>query len=276
LVQVIYKFDNRTQAVTYKARANKLNIANFQVGAAYNTQFINEFNLALPGVEHLKLASYHFNVVNYNSSLFEHFNIHFPDAIKYSVLKRQAEYLAGRYAARCALHHLGIEVKDIATGKHRNPVWPSGISASITHTDSIAICAASYKSDYEYLGIDLEKRLNSKCVTEIKNSIINLQEEYLLLKSELSFEDAFTLTFSAKESLFKALYPSVGGYFDFSAAQITDICASTNKFTIILLENLTAEIIAGMTFTGYFSFDETYVYTITAQELSSSDIISIK
>jgi enterobactin synthetase component D len=236
------------------------------VGPAYNTQFINEFDLAVPGAEHLTLAAYHFNVVNYNSSLFEQFNLHFPETIKSSVLKRQAEYLAGRYAARSALNNLGLEVKYIATGKNRHPIWPAGISASITHTDSIAICAASYKYDYEYLGIDLEKRLNSTCVVDIKNSIINLQEEHLLLKSKLNFEDAFTLTFSAKESLFKALYPRVGGYFDFSAAQITDICGSTNRFTITLLEDLTAEIIAGMTFTGYFRFDETYVFTIIARK----------
>ena len=153
------------------------------MGAVYNTQFIKKFNLVIPGADNLILASYSFNVLNYNSSLFEQFSINFPEVIKSSVLKRQAEYLAGRYAARNAFSHLGLEVKDIATGKHRNPVWPTGFSASITHTDNIAICAASHKYDYEYLGIDLEKRLNSKCVAEIKNSIINLQEENLLLKS---------------------------------------------------------------------------------------------
>ena len=155
-------------------------------------------------------------------------------------------------------------MKDIATGKHRNPIWPAGFIASITHTDNIAICAASYKHDHEYLGIDLEKRLNLKFVTEIKYSIINLQEENLLLKCELSFEDAFTLTFSAKESLFKALYPRVGRYFDFSAVQVIDICCSTNKFTIILLEDLTAELITDMRYTGNFIFDKSYVFTIIA------------
>ena len=152
------------------------------MGAAYNTQFINEFDLAVPTAEHLSLVSYHFNAVNYNSKLFQHFNFYFPETIKFSVVNRQAEYLAGRYAARCALNDLGLEVKDITIGKHRSPVWPAGVSASITHTDSIAICAASYKYDHEYLGIDLEKRLNSRCVAEIKNSIINLQEENLLLR----------------------------------------------------------------------------------------------
>jgi len=246
-------------------KVRKLNTINIYADAVYKTRFINEFNLVTPGAEHLTLVSYNFNVANYNSSLFQQFNIHFPEAIKSSVLKRQAEYLAGRYAARIALHNLGIKVNNIPTGKHRSPVWPVVISASITHTDTKAICAASYKDNHEYLGIDLEKRINSKCVVDIKNSIINLQEEDLLLKSNLSFEDAFSLTFSAKESLFKALYPSVGRYFDFFAVQITGICCRTNSFIVILLEDLTPQLKAGIKFTGYFSFDKTYVFTMIAQ-----------
>lgn len=243
----------------------RLNIANIHADTVDNSQFINKFNLAIREVEHLTLESYSFNLVNYNRSLFERFNIHFPEEIKSSVLKRQAEYLAGRYAARCALHNLGIEAKVIATGKHRSPVWPTGISASITHTNSVAVCAASYNYDYEYLGIDIEKRLHLKCISKVKGSIINFNEENLLLKSELSFEDAFTLTFSAKESLFKALYSHVGRYFDFSAAQIIGICFSTKRFTITLVEDLTPELITGITFTGYFNFDNSYVFTIIAQ-----------
>lgn len=241
----------------------KLNIANFNVN---NSLFLNEFNFTIPSVKYLSLVSYNFNVVNYSYNLFEQFDIHFPQTIKSSVLKRQAEYLAGRYAARCALHNLGVKVKNITTGKHRSPIWPEGVSASITHTDSRAICVASYKYNYEYLGIDLEKRLNLKFIADIKESIINLQEENLLLQSELTFADAFTLTFSAKESLFKALYRSVGEYFDFSAAQITHICCITNRFTITLLVDLTKEIVAGVKFTGYFSFDTAHVFTIIAQK----------
>jgi 4'-phosphopantetheinyl transferase EntD len=219
----------------------------------------------MPGAEHLTLVAYNFTAANYNSHLFQELDIYFPETIKYSVLKRQAEYLAGRYAARRALQRLGIKVSHIATGKHRNPVWPASISASISHTNSKAICAASYKGNHEYLGIDIEEKLNSECVVNIKNSIINLQEQDLLLKSDLSFEDAFTLTFSAKESLFKALYPSVGYYFDFSAAQMINICCSTKRFTLTLLEDLTTELTAGMKFYGCFSLDKTHVFTLIAQ-----------
>ena len=107
--------------------------------------------------------------------------------------------------------------------------------------------------------------MSPKCVIEIKNSIINLQEEDLILKSQLSFEDAFSLIFSAKESLFKALYPSVRAYFDFSSAKITAICCNTNSFTLTLLEDLTPELRADIEFKGNFIFDKNNVFTIIAQ-----------
>lgn len=219
----------------------------------------------MPSVENVMLAAYSYNVSYYSGELFQQFGISFPDFIKSSVIKRQAEYLAGRYAARSVLESKGFNMCNVGTGINRSPVWPQGISASITHTDTRAICAASDKTVYKYLGIDLEKRLTSKCIADIKYSIINLQEERLLLTSELCFEDAFSLTFSAKESLFKALHPTVGAYFDFSAAQITSICCNTNTFTVTLSADLSPELTAGQEYVGTFSFDNTDVFTMIAQ-----------
>ena len=85
------------------------------------------------------------------------------------------------------------------------------------------------------------------------------------MNSQLSFEDAFSLIFSAKESLFKALYPSVRVYFDFYSAKITAICCITNSFTLTLLEDLTPELRANIEFSGHFIFDKNYVFTIIAQ-----------
>lgn len=231
----------------------------------YQIPFLNEINFTFPHLEHLVLSSYHFNLAGYDCALFVQFNIFLPEKINSSILKRQAEYLAGRYAARMALSKLDIEIDRISTGKHREPIWPERISASITHTDNIAICAASYKDNYEFLGIDLEKILNEKYITEIKALIITIEEENLLLKTNLNFEDAFSLTFSAKESLFKALYPSVRAYFNFSAANIIDICCDKNCFTLVLQEDLTAKLTAGTIFTGHFLFDKNHIFTIISQ-----------
>jgi 4'-phosphopantetheinyl transferase EntD len=228
--------------------------------------FIHQYTIAMPAIlDNVTLVAYLFNVEHYHQYLFQQFDIHLPQAIQSSVVKRQAEYLAGRYAARGALRSLGLQGKYIPSGKHRNPLWASSISASITHTNKAAICAASFKKNYLYLGIDLEKRLNAKSIITIRSSIINLQEEKLILSCNLSFEDTFSLIFSAKESLFKALYPRVGQYFDFSAARITAICLAECSFTMILEEDLTVALTAGHAFKGYFNFDERHVFTIIAQ-----------
>ena len=232
--------------------------------------FIKKANLSLHFLSNdITIESYHFDKMNFKEELFQTLGVSAPHTIKNSVIKRQAEYLAGRFSAFSALQKLGFVVDDIPTGKHRNPIWPQGVVASITHSDTIAICGAANSKNYKYLGIDIENRLSSELVAEIKSTIINEQEETLLKNSTLSFADAFTLVFSAKESLFKALYPSVRYYFDFTAAQVTDICEQNNSFTIILLQDLTPELTAGSEFSGYFTIDEANVLTIIVKARSN-------
>ena len=215
--------------------------------------------------ENLKIVGCHYNNLNYKDTLFQALSIPFPDTIKSSVIKRQAEYLAGRYVARAALNNLGVKVKTIPIGKNRCPIWPMGVNASISHTSTRAICVSAYKHHYQYLGLDIENQLSSEQVDEVKNSVINKNEDNLLVTSAVGYEMSFSLVFSAKESLFKALYPSVGYYFDFLAAEITDICFQTNRFSILLLQDLTKELQAGTQFSGLFFLDETSVLTLIAQ-----------
>ena len=154
---------------------------------------INDFN-------RIKILRCDFDISCYRKELFDMANINFPTSLENSMNKRQAEFLAGRYAATLALEELGFNQTDIPIGKHRSPVWPENIVASITHTNTSALCAAAFSRDYTYLGIDSENWLVSDTIKEIKNSIIQTGEEDLLLKNSMGFERAFTLTFSAKES----------------------------------------------------------------------------
>ena len=77
----------------------------------------------------------------------------------------------------------------------------------------------------------------------------------------MSSNVAFTLIFSAKESLFKALYPHVGDYFDFSAAEVVEINGNVGHFTIKLAQQLTSALKEGMTFKGYFDINADDVTT---------------
>ncbi|WP_281558772.1 4'-phosphopantetheinyl transferase superfamily protein [Thalassomonas sp. RHCl1] len=220
---------------------------------------------ALDYDNNITLVGYDYRLADYQQSLFSELAIPFPASLSRAVNKRQGEYLAGRYAAIQALAELGINTRNIPTGEHRSPVWPEGILASITHTSTAAFCVAASKRAIKYLGIDHENWLKADNVAEIKSSIINEKEEVFLKQSDMSFEQAFTLVFSAKESLFKALYPGVGYYFDFSAAEIIDLNTVNNSLCLRLTETLTPAITAGARFNGQFIFDESAVQTLICE-----------
>lgn len=141
-------------------------------------------------------------------------------ALKRSVAKRQAEYLAGRVCARAALHRLDGRTYAPSTAEDRSPVWPADITGSITHGKGWAAAIVAHKSTCAGLGLDQENLLDD-------DRAVRLQQE-ILTEAELQRLDpahralAVTLTFSLKESLFKALYPLVLKRFYFEHAEVLD------------------------------------------------------
>ena len=77
-------------------------------------------------------------------------------------------------------------------------------------------------------------------------------EREALLREALPFNELLTLTFSAKESLFKALYPQVRCYFDFLDARMVAVDMQRQTFVLALLKTLTPNCPAGRRFNGRF------------------------
>ncbi len=203
-----------------------------------------------------------YNLMAYRTEFFSELEIIFPDNLNKAVIKRQSEYLAGRYAAKMALAQLSSDSYEVPTGKHRSPVWPANTIGSLTHTSTTAFCAVGPANKVDFVGIDFENWLPDKTVTSVKSSIISEREELFLQRQSMSFNHAFTLTFSAKESLFKALYPMVGYYFDFSAAEILFISENKRTFKLVLTQTLTPELTEGMSFTGSYHPESGAILTI--------------
>ncbi|WP_370966098.1 enterobactin synthase subunit EntD [Enterobacter wuhouensis] len=129
--------------------------------------------------------------------------------------KRKADHLAGRIAAAHAL--LDHAVPGI--GPSGEPIWPDGISGSITHSGTRAMAVVTQHP--ALIGIDCETILPENEALEIKDGIIDAQEEAVLSRSGYPLSLALTLVFSAKESLFKALFPKVKSFMGFDSARIT-------------------------------------------------------
>ncbi|SFD15769.1 4'-phosphopantetheinyl transferase family protein [Pseudoalteromonas denitrificans] len=243
-----------------------MNFISNQIENNLSAPFIlSENSIRIPHLNKLHLFKCTYDKNNFHQSLFKQFNIELTSSLLNSLDKRKSEYLAGRYCANKALSQLNIHNANITPGMHRAPIWPKGVLGSISHTKSHAFCAVASNSHYTYLGIDYEELMTEKIANEIKSTIINDAEYSLLLNTQLSFEHALTLAFSAKESLFKALYPYVGKYFDFTAAELTYYSSKNNHFELILQESLTKKLIKGMSFKGWFKKTSTHIFTIIAE-----------
>ncbi|PQZ02591.1 enterobactin synthase subunit EntD [Cronobacter sakazakii] len=135
-----------------------------------------------------------------------------------AVARRQAEHLAGRIAAVAALKAAGAPFSPPGIGAHREPRWPAGFTGSITHTGHRAWAAVIATPGG--IGIDVENLMDAQTARELAPGIIDTQERALLARTPLPFASALTLAFSAKESLFKALFPQVGDWFGFECAKV--------------------------------------------------------
>lgn len=177
-----------------------------------------------------------------------------------TTVKRKSEFIAGRYLARQALLHLNSESLVVDVGVHREPIWPAGFRGSISHSDDFAVCIVSRNRSFMLIGIDVESYISSDILRDISRLVMN--------SSELGFIDTavnpnviVTIIFSAKESLFKALYPEVGKKFGFEVATVTSLNVENGRFTLMLNRSLTPELFAGRCFDGVMLLDDLKVIT---------------
>ncbi len=187
-------------------------------------------------------------------------NLH--ESLVKAVVKRKSEFVAGRYLARQALISLGSKNTSVAIGDNREPLWPSSFTGSISHTEQFAICAIAHKNNVKRIGIDVENLIDIKTAKDILDVALVESEKKYLDKSTINKSILITVIFSAKESLFKALYPEVGRYFDFSVAETKKIDFEKGLFTLELLQELAPDLPTGTLFNGAIEINNKRIITI--------------
>jgi enterobactin synthetase component D len=175
---------------------------------------------ALPGVV---LVSSLFEPKHLAEGDFERCVIERPASIQRSVAKRQAEFLAGRLCAREAMRQLDGRLNVPTIGEDRAPVWPDDVCGSITHSTGWAAAIVANKQDWRGLGMDMENLLTHERAARLAGEILTPEELQRMADGpEHQVAQCVTLTFSLKESLFKALYPLVLKRFYFQDAELLE------------------------------------------------------
>lgn len=229
-------------------------------------QFIGKVHSEVDTRTGVRLVTCEFDAAGYQPELYAELGIAMPESIAGSVPKRQAEFLAGRYAAALALQHLApVRNQDVQVGigEKRNPLWPSGVVGSISHVGSVAVCAVSRRMDKDYLGIDVEVLIPTRVCREIAAIVATRQERELLRAEGLSERVALTLIFSAKESLFKALYPSVRDYFGFEVAEAVELRLADQTLVLRLVERFASKHNLPRDYECQFTLGEHWIQSVT-------------
>lgn len=187
-----------------------------------------------------------------------------PASIQRSVAKRQAEFLAGRLCARAALQQLDHLDCVPAIGEDRAPVWPAHISGSITHSTGHAAAIVAHTAQWRGLGMDLENVLTLERAERLAGEILTADE--MRRMADLPREQIallVTLTFSAKESLFKALYPIVHKRFYFEHAELLE-WSESGQLRLRLLTDLSSEWCHGKELVGQFAVSDGQLLSLVA------------
>lgn len=131
---------------------------------------------------------------------------------------RQRAYAAGRVAAQQAMACLGHPVHPVLMTPDRAPLWPEGLTGSISHSQSCCIAALGRTGQVRALGVDVEEDTDldsdlfaTICTTDERAWLSAQPQAGLLAK----------LIFSAKECAYKCQYPLSRTLFGFDMLQVT-------------------------------------------------------
>ncbi|TMQ65446.1 MAG: 4'-phosphopantetheinyl transferase superfamily protein [Candidatus Eisenbacteria bacterium] len=132
---------------------------------------------------------------------------------------RRREFAQGRLCARRALAELGIRNFPLLMKQDRSPVWPEAIVGSLSHSGGYCAVALARKCIIGGLGLDVDtaESLEEELVPLIcgASEIARLEDSREADRGLLA-----KLVFSAKESVFKCVYPLTGVFLDFHDCEI--------------------------------------------------------
>ena len=141
--------------------------------------------------------------------------------------KRRREFAAVRHCARLALAELGVaptavppDVEAAEPWARRAPVWPPGMTGSMTHCDGYRAAVAARREQLPAVGVDAEphRPLPAGVLARIA-----LEEERAMLdalargRGDVAWD---RLLFSAKESVFKAWFPLAQRWLGFEECRV--------------------------------------------------------
>jgi len=172
--------------------------------------------------------------------------------------QRRREFTAGRVCARRVLQTLGIECFPLRVGEGRAPLWPPTVIGSISHCDGFCAAVAMRPVD-GVLGIGLDVEPSGPLDEEVVALVCTEVERVWCRSAPFLTEGAWgKIIFSAKESVYKALFPVSGLFLEFQDVEL-EIDPAVMRFRARLTPSAPCSLPEAIC--GRIEIDEKYVYT---------------
>lgn len=212
--------------------------------------------------------SVQFDPADWHEKLPADVGLSLPATLARAVPKRKMEFLAGRYCISRALILGGFSrnMVTIPSLENRAPLFPVGLTGSITHTTSFAsgVVVPVGRKHVCSVGIDTEMVLTEKTLDNIGSRIMHDAEWDARGQSGLGDREYATVLFSAKESIYKCLFPVVQCWFGFHDVMLEGIDGPDGRFRFRLEKDLSPDYKKGWLGEGRYLVEGPLVHTQSA------------
>ena len=132
--------------------------------------------------------------------------------------ERRREFLAGRRALREAIRATGLPCGALPILPDRAPDLPAGVTASLSHSDTLCLAVAARSTRWAALGLDAEpaRPLDPALIP----TVLTRSERARMVRDPAPQVTALR-TFCAKEAAYKCQYTLSGSLLDFDAFDVT-------------------------------------------------------
>ncbi len=169
--------------------------------------------------------------------------------------KRRADFCTGRYCLRQCTAPLGYD-GPIMPGQRGMPTLPAHITASVSHSRTLAGAIAAPTTHVRSLGLDIETI--GRVHTDMWHLLFSPREtEYLAALSPQERALHSTLFFSLKEAFYKAQFPITHTYLDFHDVELIP---TNGSFYISMLRHVNTQFALGAQFpASYLQLDAEFI-----------------
>lgn len=181
------------------------------------------------------------------------------EIISRAIESRRREFSSGRWCSRRAMESLGLPAGEVLKGRSGEPLWPTGVRGSISHSSDWSISVAALSKDVAGLGVDVERLVDTPGFPD-DMIFTGSERKWLSQKTAADRYQLQLIMFSAKESFYKAIFPYCNRFVDYLEIELA-LEQERGGFRVICRSSDLVALLRGFYLQGKYSVFANHVWS---------------